>query len=141
MINIHEYNLESNNWQLGKYNQTNKQIVETLLKNSTTASVKNDTYDIHDSQTKLNLPLNQSTLTNETNLSGDLPTNASDESLQQLTSYKGPIVLGWPPDKNMSLVKYILPNDESTFLIIPSQNKTENCTMLIVIFSLPGTDP
>ena len=52
--------------------------------------------------------------------------------------YTGPIVYGWPPNKNRSVSLYIDPNDISTFLVFPNSEKRENCTMLIVVHTMPG---
>jgi hypothetical protein len=52
--------------------------------------------------------------------------------------YSGPIVYGWPPNKNRSVSLYINPNDSSTFLMFPNSEKRENCTMLIVVHTMPG---
>ena len=110
---------------------------DTLLQNNTHA---ND-----DLQTKLNNSLlnvrnnNSRVQAQETTLSDFLvlPSTASyDKPLQP--SYKGPFVLGWPPEKNMSLENYILPNEGSTFLMLPRKTKMLNCTILIVVSSMPG---
>ena len=52
--------------------------------------------------------------------------------------YSGPIVYGWPPNKNRSVSLYINSYDNSTFLMVPNSEKRENCTMLIVVHTMPG---
>jgi hypothetical protein len=52
--------------------------------------------------------------------------------------YRGPIVLGWPPNKNRSISLYIRPNDNSTFLLFPSIERRKNCMILIVVHNVPG---
>jgi hypothetical protein len=52
--------------------------------------------------------------------------------------YSGPIVLGWPPNKNRSLSLYIQPNDNSTLLLFPSIERRKNCSILIVVHNVPG---
>ena len=103
---------------------------DTLLQNNTHA---NANFQIDDLRTKLNNSLmnvqnnNSRVPEQETTLSDFLvlPSTASYDK----PIYKGPIVLGWPPENNMSLEKYILPNEESTFLILPRKTKMLNCTI------------
>jgi hypothetical protein len=52
--------------------------------------------------------------------------------------YSGPIVLGWPPNKNRSMSLYIQPKDNSSFLLYPTKERRQNCTMLIVVQNVPG---
>ena len=135
--------MESLIYNSGKYIQiVDDKNDDTLLQNNTHA---NANFQIDDLQTKLNNSLlnvrsnNSRVQAQETTLSDFLvlPSTASyGKPLQP--SYKGPTVLGWPPEKNMSLENYILPNEESTFLILPRKTKIPNCTILIVVSSMPG---
>ena len=52
--------------------------------------------------------------------------------------YIGPIVQGWPPNKNRSVPNYIQAKDPSQFLILPNNEKMENCSILITVHSSPG---
>ena len=54
----------------------------------------------------------------------------------QASKYKGPIVEGWPPERNRSLDLYICPK-EDTFPMTPTSNAIKNCKFLIMIHTLP----
>ena len=47
------------------------------------------------------------------------------------SDYKGPVVEGWPPERNRSMERYIRPN-EDTFLMRPTLEAVKNCQMLII---------
>ena len=47
------------------------------------------------------------------------------------SDYKGPVVEGWPPERNRSMEPYIRPNEE-TFLMRPTLEAVKNCQMLII---------
>ena len=47
------------------------------------------------------------------------------------SEYKGPVVEGWPPERNRSMGRYIRPN-EDTFLMRPTLEAVKNCQMLII---------
>ena len=47
------------------------------------------------------------------------------------SEYKGPVVEGWPPERNRSMERYIRPNDD-TFLMRPTLEAVKNCQMLII---------
>ena len=70
-----------------------------------------------------------------------LPEITADISKFPLTymhasNYKGPIVEGWPPERNRSLDLYIRP-EEDTFPLKPTSMAVKNCKFLIMIHTLP----
>ena len=54
----------------------------------------------------------------------------------QASKYKGPIVEGWPPERNRSLDLYIHP-EEDTFPLKPKSEAVKNCKFLIMVHTLP----
>lgn len=52
------------------------------------------------------------------------------------SEYKGPVVEGWPPERNRSMGRYIRPN-EDTFLMRPTLEAVKNCQMLIIVHTVP----
>jgi hypothetical protein len=84
------------------------------------------------------LSSNQMAATTDTNSTFDKENEYFDLHAESPRMYSGPIVYGWPPNKNRSVSLYIDPNDISTFLMFPNSEKRENCTMLIVVHTMPG---
>ena len=54
----------------------------------------------------------------------------------QASKYKGPIVEGWPPERNRSLDLYIHPEDD-TFPLKPKSEAVKSCKFLIMVHTLP----
>ena len=54
----------------------------------------------------------------------------------QASKYKGPIVEGWPPERNRSMDLYIHP-EEDTFPLKPTSMAVKNCKFLIMVHTLP----
>ena len=54
----------------------------------------------------------------------------------QASEYKGPIVEGWPPERNRSQDLYIRP-EEDTFPLKPTSKAVKNCKFLIMVHTIP----
>ena len=67
-------------------------------------------------------------------LTGDI--NKFPLTYMQASKYKGPIVEGWPPERNRLLDLYIRPK-EDTFYMTPTSKAIKNCKFLIMIHTLP----